>query len=321
MTAAGGLAARTAVLLVSHGTVDDLNDLGAFLTTVRRGRPAPPELVEEMRRRYQAIGGSPLNAINAKLADKLARRLGGEIPVAAANRLWRPFVRDALGSLAAQGVEHVVVVPLAQHSSHVYSDDARRAAEGSRVTLACAPSWGDREDLCSAFARRITVALEASKDRAKTTVVMTAHSLPRAIIDGGDPYEKEFRAAAAAVQAVLRAGARLGATDTSARPYLDVAFQSQGLAGHGAWLGPDLRAALDAVRARGDRHVVFAPIGFLADHVEILYDLDVEARAMADERGLSYARAASLNADDDFVDVLASVARPFLAAQGAPRHD
>jgi len=317
---AGRRAARTAVLLVSHGTVDDLNDLGAFLTTVRRGRPAPPELVEELRRRYQAIGGSPLNAINAKVAEKLARRLGGEIPVALANRLWRPFVRNVLASLAERGVEHVVVVPLAQHSSHVYADDARQAADGLRVTLACAPSWGDREDLCAAFARRVTVELEASQDRAKTTVVMTAHSLPKAIIDGGDPYERDFRAAAAAVQAALRTAARLGATDIAAGPHLDVAFQSQGLAGQGAWLGPDLRAALDAVRARGDRHVVFAPLGFLADHVEILYDLDVEARAMADERGLSYARAASLNADDDFVDILAAVARPFLVAFGASGH-
>ena len=317
---AGRRAARTAVLLVSHGTVDDLNDLGAFLTTVRRGRPAPPELVEELRRRYQAIGGSPLNAINAKVAEKLARRLGGEIPVALANRLWRPFVRNVLASLAERGVEHVVVVPLAQHSSHVYADDARQAADGLRVTLACAPSWGDREDLCAAFARRVTVELEASQDRAKTTVVMTAHSLPKAIIDGGDPYERDFRAAAAAVQAALRTAARLGATDIAAGPHLDVAFQSQGLAGHGAWLGPDLRAALDAVRARGDHHVVFAPIGFLADHVEILYDLDVEARAMAEERGLSYARAASLNADDDFIEILAAVAQPFLATQGASRH-
>jgi ferrochelatase len=202
----------------------------------------------------------------------------------------------------------------------VYADDAQRAAEGARVTLACAPSWGDRDDLCAAFARRIAVALDGSNDRAKTTVVMTAHSLPKAVVEGGDPYEKDFRAAAVAVQAALRTAMGLGATDTATALHADIAFQSQGLAGHGAWLGPDLGAALDTVRSRGDRHVVFAPIGFLADHVEILYDLDVEARAMADERGLSYARAASLNADDDFIDILAAVARPFLAAQGAPRH-
>ncbi len=304
---------RQAVLLVSHGTVDDLDDLAAFLTTVRRGRPAPTELVEELRRRYEAIGGSPLNAINAAVGEKLGRRLGADVPVAVANRLWRPFVRDVLGAVARGSAQRVVVVPLAQHSAHVYADDARRGAEGLGVEIACAPSWGDRPDLCAAFAARIAARLEASPDRRRTTIIMTSHSLPKAGVDGGDPYEKEVRASASAVEATLRARGKLGLLgDDDGGPRVDMAFQSQGLAGHGTWLGPDLREALDAARARGHRHVVFAPIGFLADHVEVLYDLDVEARQMSEERGLSYARAASLNADDDFIDVLEAVARPLL---------
>jgi ferrochelatase len=189
-------------------------------------------------------------------------------------------------------------VPLAQHSAHVYEEDARRAAEGTGVTLACAPGWGQSAKLLDAFAHRIRAILG---DPARTTVVLSAHSLPRAVIDRGDPYEREVRAAAAAV--VERLGAGVHAA---------VAFQSQGF-GAGEWLGPDLRATLEAAAARGDRRVVLAPIGFLADHVEILYDLDVEAAAMARERGLAYARSASLNDDDDLVDVLADVARPLLA--------
>ena len=114
------------LLLVSHGSVDDLDDLHAFVTNVRHGHAPPPELVAELRRRYEAIGGrSPLNAINADVARKLAAALG--VRTAWANRLWKPYVRDVLGGLAREGVAHVAVVPLAQHSAHVYAEDARQA--------------------------------------------------------------------------------------------------------------------------------------------------------------------------------------------------
>jgi ferrochelatase len=286
-----------AVLLVSHGTVDDLADLPAFVTNVRRGHAPPPELVAELRRRYEVIGGrSPLNDVVARLAAKLEARLGTR--TAWAGRLWKPYPREVLAALAAAGVDRVALVPLAQHSAHVYEEDARRAAEGTGITLACAAGWGQSKTLLDAFARRIRAVLG---DPSHTTVVLSAHSLPRAVVDRGDPYEREVRAAAAAV--VERLGADVHAA---------VAFQSQGFGG-GEWLGPDLRATLDAVAARGDHRVVLAPIGFLADHVEILYDLDVEAAAMARERGLAYARSASLGDDDDFVDVLVEVARPLLA--------
>ena len=143
---------------------------------------------------------------------------------------------------------------------------------------------------------------------------MTAHSLPRSVIDAGDPYERDVRASAAGRRAPPFERASRASVPTL------VAFQSQGMAGPAPieWLGPDLRAALDAAREQGSARVLFAPIGFLADHVEVLYDLDIEARAMAAERGSRYARAPSLNADDDFVDVLADVCRP-AARAGARR--
>lgn len=292
---------RAAVLLVSHGTVDDLDDLAAFVTQVRRGHPPGPELVAELRRRYQAIGGqSPLNAVNARVATKVESRLGAQTTWA--NRLWRPYVRDALAELAADGVVHVAVVPMAQHSAHVYAEDARRAAEGTGVTVACAPGWGQNPELHDAFAKRIRAVLG---DPARTTVLLTAHSLPRVVIERGDPYEREVRAAAAAVSERLGPGVRTA-----------VAFQSQGFGAPGEWLGPDLATVLDEAAARGDSRVVFAPIGFLADHVEILYDLDIEAAAMARERGLAFARAPSLNDDDDLVDIVVDVARPLLAQLG-----
>lgn len=305
-----------AVLLVSHGTVENLDDLGAFVTNVRRGHAPPPDLVAELRRRYEAVGGSPLNAINAEIARKLAARLS--VRVVLANRLWKPYVRDVIGVLAAEGVSRIALLPLAQHSAAVYAADARPAAEAAGVALACASNWGGDEALCHAFASRIGEALAGdgagapppAEATVPTTVIMTAHSLPRSVIDAGDPYEREVRGAAEAIAQALRA--RLGAR----APQFVVAFQSQGLASAGGrpmpWLGPDLAAALDEAVAAGSKRAVFAPVGFLADHVEILYDLDIEARAMAEGRGLSYGRTASLNADDDFVEVLARVASPLL---------
>ena len=296
-----------AVVLVSHGTVENLDDLGGFVSNVRRGRPAPPELIAELRHRYEAIGGSPLNRINTELARRLAASLG--VPVVAANRLWHPYVREVIAPLASDGVGRVVLLPLAQHSVHVYAEDGQRAVEGTGVELACVPGWGDRADLCEAFARRIATTLAASPGSTMpTTLVLTAHSLPVSVVAAGDPYERDFRASAAAVENAVR-GRLTGAVNVL------VAFQSQGMAGGPVpveWLGPDLRTTLDAAKAHGSARVVIAPIGFLADHVEVLYDLDIEARAMATERGMVYARVPSLNADDDFVDVLAQVVRPLL---------
>jgi ferrochelatase len=238
--------------------------------------------------------------VNARVAARLQARLG--VRTAWASRLWKPYVRDALAELAADGAAHVAVVPLAQHSAHVYAEDARRAAEGTGVTLACAPGWGHSPKLYDAFARRIRGLLG---EPAGTTVVLTAHSLPRVVVDRGDPYEREVHASAIAVTERLGAGVRTA-----------VAFQSQGFGAPGEWLGPDLATVLDEVSARGDSRVVVAPIGFLADHVEILYDLDIEAAAMARERGLTFARAPSLNDDDDLIDILVDVARPLLAQLG-----
>jgi ferrochelatase len=305
------MTSAVAVLLAAHGTVDSLDDLPAFLTNVRRGHPPSPQLVAELRRRYAAIGGtSPLNAINAEVARKLERRLG--VRVAWANRLWKPTARERLEELAREGVDAVALVALAQYSAHVYADDAREPAAACGIALASAPNWGSNAKLCDAVASRIARTLSALPASAPAVLVMTAHSLPQAVVDAGDPYEREVHDAAVAVERALRAAA-----GPARVPRVAVAFQSQGLsAGPGGrpmpWLGPDLKTTLDEAAAAGEKQVVFAPIGFLADHVEVLYDLDIEARALAAERGLAVTRVPSLNADDDFIDVLADVVRPVL---------
>jgi ferrochelatase len=310
-----------AAILVAHGTVDHPSELAEFATRIRRGHPAPPELVAELERRYAAIGGqSPLNAINRRLAARVEALVG--FPVRVANRLARPFVKDVLAELAAGGVTRVVSVPLAQYSGHVYEAAVREAvkelgAAGTRIEADCVPSWGEDEGLVEAFADAILGTLKAVPREAKTTLLMTAHSLPVAAIRAGDPYERDVRAAAAEIGGYVAAGGWNGIRR-------EVAFQSQGMsAGPGGkpdgasaaeprrgphqteWLGPDLRTAIDVCHARGDEHLVFAPVGFLADHVEILYDLDIEARAWVEERRMRYHRTPSLNDGDAIARVVA----------------
>ncbi|MFO0677448.1 MAG: ferrochelatase [Polyangiaceae bacterium] len=315
----------TAVLLVSHGTVDDLADLPGFLRNIRRGHAPSPELVAEVRKRYEAIGGkSPLNDVSRALAEGLEKRL--EIPVRMANRLWKPYASDVLASLARNGVTRVIVLPLAQHSAHVYGTAVETAAleltshGDQKLHVKAAPNWGKEPLLVQAYADAIRTGLRAidQAHHGRTTVVLTAHSLPKAVIAAGDPYEREVRESAELVAKAVG----------EAMPRWVVAFQSQGLAPKGTgeasgapvpeWLGPGLEATFDDLRARGDTHVLVAPVGFLADHVEILYDIDIEAKAWAADRGLALTRTASLNTSPLLLDTLEKLARGLLA-DGASR--
>jgi protoporphyrin/coproporphyrin ferrochelatase len=298
---------RTGVVLIAHGTVDSLDDLPEFLTNIRRGHPPPPDLLAEVRRRYEAIGGrSPLLDITREVATKLEARLA--MPVRVAMRLFRPYPAEALRELAAEGVTRVLVLPLAQHSAPIYGDAVREAArEISQITeVRAASNWGRTPALTSAYAAAIAEALAKVPASERVALVLTAHSLPVSIIEAGDPYEREVRASAEDVARAVRA------LDPRFTEHV-VAFQSQGMSiGPGgrpvAWLGPDLRATLEDLAARGHTAVVVAPIGFLADHVEILYDLDIEAMAWARELSIALYRSASLNADDRLVDALVGVA-------------
>ncbi|MCW5834571.1 MAG: ferrochelatase [Labilithrix sp.] len=301
----------TAVVLVAHGTVESLDDLPEFLANIRRGQAAPPELVAEVRRRYEAIGGrSPLLDVTREVAAKLEAKLG--LPTRVAMRLFHPYPKDVLAELAAEGIRRVVTVPLAQHSAGVYGSAVQAAANAVDPTLEvlAAPNWGRTPELTRAFAASVVGALARVPrgEAARTALVLTAHSLPISVVRAGDPYADEFRASVEDIVAEVRARAG-GAFAEHA-----VAFQSQGIGTGVEWLGPDLRATLEALSARGVAHVVVAPVGFLADHVEILYDLDIEAKAWCEgELGIVLYRSASLNAGDGIVDALAAVTRDVLA--------
>lgn len=294
----------TAILLTCHGTVESTDDLPAFLSNIRRGRPTPPHLVEEVRRRFEAIGGSPLMRTTRAQAQALAERTGARVAVAA--RLWHPYPKEVLAGLISEGVRRVVSLPLAPQSVHVYHAAVKEAASAlGGVEVVEVPAWGHEPRLIDAFVEVIDEGLAQlpEAERAGAPVVLSAHSLPQRVIDAGDPYERDFRAMAALV------AERLAARGLASR----VAFQSQG-ATNDVWLGPDLPSTFRALADGGARAVVVAPIGFVADHVETLYDLDIEAKALAEGMGLAFARAPALNVRPAFIDALAAVAGAALVA-------
>ncbi|HMI83304.1 MAG TPA: ferrochelatase [Polyangiaceae bacterium] len=290
------------LLLLGHGTVENLDDLPAFLVNIRRGRPAPPELVQEINRRYAAIGGSPLLRISRELAAAVESAIGARVHLAM--RFWHPFAKDVLRGLARSGGRTLCVVPLAPYSGPVYAAEMRAIGEAARAdgldppTLACAPSWGTEPLLLDGFAERLRAALAALPGARRRTahVFFSAHSLPLGVIRQGDPYPDEVRAAAVAV--ALRAELE--------NPWR-IVYQSQG-ATSDPWLGPTVRESLLEIAGLGAKDVIFCPIGFLSDHIEILYDLDVEARAEAERAGVAYARTESLNTSPALVAAIAAVA-------------
>lgn len=284
------LPASTGVLLVAHGTVDSLDDLGAFVARIRHGRPAPPGLVEELRHRYEVIGGSPLLQTTRAQAQALAAKL--EAPVLVAMRLWQPGVEQALSGAAQLGLQRLIVIALAPFSQHVYFEAAQQAAQKaeSSIELVPTPAWGEEPAFVAAHAELI-----AAHAPAGAPVVLSAHSLPRIAIQRGDPYATLVEASARAI------------TEKLGRP-TTLCYQSQGADG-GDWLGPSVRETLTALAAEGHRSVAWAPFGFLAEHVETLYDLDVEARAIASELSLSLTRVPALDVHPGLIEALAAVAR------------
>ncbi|APS00257.1 ferrochelatase [Pajaroellobacter abortibovis] len=304
---------RTALLLVSHGGVESLGDLPDFLSKIRRERGVPASLFEEVKRRYELVGGqSPLNAITRQIGQKLESRL--HLPVRVAFRFVPPHSEEQLIHMKKDGYRHVVVLPLAPYSAVLYSQEVKRVAEliasrgDGKIHVDGVTNWGDEPALIHAFARSLTLALnELEKSiRRQTTVIMTAHSLPLHVLRDGDPYADQVRSTAVRVAASL--GERC--------PPWELAFQSQGFQDESEqpvrWLGPSLESVIQASAQRGSRHVLIAPIGFLSDHVEILYDIDHEARNIAHSLGLSLSRTASLNASELLLQALENIVYPFL---------
>jgi ferrochelatase len=302
------------VLVMAHGTPATPAGIAPFYTAIRRGRPPPPELLDELVGRYQAIGGtSPLTERTRAQVDGIAAALDAADPgrylVAYGTKYATPSIEEGMATLVAGGVERVIGMVLTPHQSSLGSGEyLRRAAEAAAsskrpVALTTVPSWHRAPGFSELLADR-TAATVASIDagvRRSTSVFFTAHSLPLRVVGEGDPYPEQVAESAADVAALLR-------LDDETSLTWEVAWQSAGRT-EDPWIGPDLLASIRRVADEGATTVVVCPVGFVSDHLEILYDLDIEAAGLAHSLGVAFARTPSLNDDPAFLAVLASVVR------------
>jgi protoporphyrin/coproporphyrin ferrochelatase len=299
-------AQKTAILLLAHGSPDSPADVPEFMRYITGGRPVPDSVIQEIAHRYSLIGKSPLTAITMQQAEGLQAKVG--LPVYIGMRNWKPFIAEAVRDMMSKGVEQVVAICLAPQNSST-SVGLYRKALGAElkpgISVQFVESWHDHPLLIQAFAERLEpVWLQASSEAgAPLPVIFTAHSVPTRTIHAGDPYEKETKETAQLV------GRRIAGLSPELQHF---AFQSQGMSG-GPWLGPTVESAMLELKKQGHPGVVIAPIGFVCDHVEVLYDVDIGFREFAREQGLKMWRPESLNASPTFISALAKLASTELA--------
>jgi ferrochelatase len=282
------------VLLLAHGAPERVEDVEQYLGFVRGGRPSNPRITEEVSHRLAAIGGSsPLLAWTRTQAEALQNLLG--IPVFFGMRNWYPFIAETMEQVRQAGLDRIAAVCLAPQFSELsvglYIKRTEEAKQKAGVTaeIVWARSFHDEPKLIEAFAERLAPLVSPPR-----RVLFTAHSLPEKALANGDPYDRETRATAAAV------AARLGLTGW------DFAYQSQGMTDD-RWLGPTVESCLDRYAAEGIREVVVHPIGFVCDHIEVLFDIDILFRGYARARGIALFRPESLNGSATFTAALAEV--------------
>ncbi len=292
-----------AVLLLAHGTPEKVEDIPAYLRNVTSGRPLPEEIVKEIQHRYSLIGQSPLTCWTFDQAEKVSQELGLRAYVGMRN--WKPYISETVQQMAADGVTETVAICLAPHNSRTSVGLYRRAIIGETgkapFTVDFVESWHDHPLLIEAFAEKLHDGWQKANAESGTTlpVIFTAHSVPARTIEAGDPYETQTRHTAELVaERVPEVG----------KGVWRFAFQSQGASG-GAWLGPTVEETIAKLKDEGHRGVFIQPIGFVCDHVEVLYDIDIAFRKFAEERGMKLWRAESLNGSPLFARAVADVAR------------
>ncbi len=280
-----------AVLLLAHGAPERVEDVDEYLSFVRAGRPGNAQVVEEVKHRYAAIGGSsPLLRWTREQAEALERTM--RIPVFFAMRNWRPFIREIVPHIHAGRISAICLAPqFSELNVGLYIKRTKEVSNGNEIVWA--RSYHQEPLLIEAFAERLRPLLPRK-------VLFTAHSLPERALGAGDSYADQCRATAAAV------AARVGLES------YDFAFQSQGMTDD-RWLGPTVESFLDRYAGEGVREVVIDPIGFVCDHVEILYDIDIQFRDYANKLGITVLRPESLNDSPTFTAALAEVAKKCLA--------
>jgi ferrochelatase len=286
----------TGVLLMTYGAPRGDDDVGAYLGRVR-GREPAPELVLEMRRRYRLIGGSPLIEITRAQGAELARALGSDYRVRVGMRFSEPGIGDEIRALVAEdAAERIVALPMSpQWSDRLMAGYERAVADSSTVPFALARSWYRAPSFIAAIAGATRESL-VRVGGPSTAIVLTAHSLPRRVFEAEPAYVEELRETARIV------------AETAGLATWSFAYQS---AGHTAeeWLRPDLVDLFPSLAAQGATDVLVVPVQFLADHLEVLYDLDIAAAAQARAAGLNYHRIPMPNTRSDFIDALAEIVR------------
>lgn len=292
---------KSAVLLLAHGTPDHPDQIPAYLGLVTGGRPLPPQVIEEIQHRYSLIGHSPLTCWTLLQADQLSTML--QTPVFVGMRNWGPFIRDAVKAIGGQGFDRVTAICLAPQNSRTSVGLYRKAVLGDGnlpFRLDFVEEWHDQPLLAKAFAEKLRAghAKASAEHGTQLPIIFTAHSVPQRTITEGDPYQTQAKETAELV------AKEAGLSD---RDWM-FAFQSQGMSG-GAWIGPTVEETILAIKARGHRGVFIQPIGFLCDHVEVLYDIDIFFKKFAEKEGLKLWRAESLNGSQLLTEALAQIVR------------
>jgi ferrochelatase len=304
---------KQAVLLLAHGTPETVEQIPAYLLNVTGGRPLPNEVVEEIQRRYALIGHSPLTEIaiaQGRLVEAELATTGNRVPVYIAMRNWSPYIADVVRQMRADGVEEAAVLCLAPQNSRTSVGLYRRAVEAvaAGLRLDFTADWAQHPLLIAAFAERLSPAWSSLSAEAgmPVPVLFTAHSVPCRTIQAtegqpADPYAEQAKRTAALV-----------AEQVPEIPQWFFAFQSQGASG-GPWIGPTVEQTLEAIATSGVKTLLLQPIGFLCDHVEILYDVDILFREFAVKLHLRLERPESLNDSRTLAKAIADLARQSLA--------
>ena len=317
--------AKQAVLLLAHGTPETIDQIPEYLRNVTSGRPLPPEVVAEIQHRYSLIGRSPLTEITfgqAKLVEEELAASGVPVPVYVGMRNWRPYIPDVVRKMRADGIQEAAVICMAPQNSRTSVGLYRRAveAEAGDLRIDFTDGWARHPLLADAFAERLRPALRKLSEQAgePVPVLFTAHSVPTRTVQasaagsdsgpriwpgqGADPYAEEARHTA-----------ELVAERVAEIPKWWFAFQSQGASG-GPWIGPTVEETLDSIAAEGHKWLILQPIGFLCDHVEILFDVDRLFRYYALNIGIRLERPESLNTSLTLAKAVAHLARSSLGS-------
>ncbi|MBO0889148.1 ferrochelatase [Candidatus Bathyarchaeota archaeon] len=299
---------HVAVLLMAYGSPNSLEEVGEYLRQVREGRPTSEADVERLRERYRRVGGrTPLLKITTAQAVALQRRLkASNTParVYIGMKHWHPFIEDTVRTIVNDGAARIVGLALAPHYSKLsiggYENAVYQGLEKSKaIPFSMVRDWHTQPHLINALSNRVRTGLQQSENPSNAAVLFTAHSLPKRFVSANDPYESQ-----------LRETSRLVAVQGGAKDW-DFAFQSAGEPS-ASWLGPMIKEKITELRERGLRELLVCPIGFVSDHLEILFDLDIEAREYGLSLGMRVSRTSSLNDDPEFIEAIAETVRPLL---------